>query len=182
MRRVVASYRSHRDAEGAVDYLVSKVLPHHATRAGTVAACEASLRRLRVDHLDIYLLHWRGPVPLAETVAAFEQLTSAGLIGGWGASNRPRPTGHGSSPIEQGRLLRHPVLQAVAERLAMTPAQVALAWVLRLDGVAAIPKAATREHVIANRAALDLRLSPSDLAQLDRAFAPFRGPRPLAML
>src|SRR6476661_10400629 len=55
-------------------FLVSKVLPHHATRDGTIAACEASLRRLGTDRLDLYLLHWRGAVPLGETVGAFEQL------------------------------------------------------------------------------------------------------------
>jgi diketogulonate reductase-like aldo/keto reductase len=64
-------------------FLVSKVLPHHATRTGTVQACHGSLRRLGTDHLDMYLLHWRGPVPLAETVEAFEALVDDGLIGCW---------------------------------------------------------------------------------------------------
>src|SRR4051795_204161 len=68
-------------------FLVSKVLPHHATRTGTVQACHGSLRRLGTDHLDMYLLHWRGPVPLAETVEAFEALVDDGLIGCWGVSN-----------------------------------------------------------------------------------------------
>jgi diketogulonate reductase-like aldo/keto reductase len=68
-------------------YLVSKVLPHHATRRGTVQACHDSLRRLGTDHLDMYLLHWRGAVQLAETVAAFEELVQADLIGCWGVSN-----------------------------------------------------------------------------------------------
>lgn len=68
-------------------FLVSKVLPQNASRKGTVAACEASLRRLRTDHLDVYLLHWRGRHPLAETVAAFEELERAGKIGAWGVSN-----------------------------------------------------------------------------------------------
>lgn len=68
-------------------YLVSKVLPHHASQAGLVAACEHSLRRLKTDYLDLYLLHWRGQVPLAETVAGFEALRSAGHIRAWGVSN-----------------------------------------------------------------------------------------------
>jgi diketogulonate reductase-like aldo/keto reductase len=68
-------------------FLVSKVYPHNASRAGTVAACEASLRRLRTDRIDLYLLHWRGAVPLAETVAAFEGLKRAGKIRHWGVSN-----------------------------------------------------------------------------------------------
>ena len=204
-------------------FLVSKVLPHHATRAGTVAACERSLRRLGVDDLDLYLLHWRGPVPLAETVAGFEELLRRGLIRNWGVSNFGRsdlgellrvPGGDGVqvnqmlynlarrniewdllascveqgcpimaySPIEQGRLLRHPVLRAVAGRHGATPAQVALAWVLRLDGVAAIPKAGTPQHVMENRRALDLRLSAADLALFDEAFPPPRGPQPLPLL
>ena len=68
-------------------YLVSKVLPSNASRRGTIAACERSLTRLKTDRLDCYLLHWRGNVPLAETVAAFEQLVSAGKIRCWGVSN-----------------------------------------------------------------------------------------------
>jgi diketogulonate reductase-like aldo/keto reductase len=68
-------------------YLVSKVLPGHASLRGTVAACQASLRRLGTDHLDMYLLHWRGRYPLAETVEAFESLRRSGLIGCWGVSN-----------------------------------------------------------------------------------------------
>jgi diketogulonate reductase-like aldo/keto reductase len=72
-------------------FLVSKVLPSHATRRGTVTACQASLRRLGTDHLDMYLLHWRGRVPLAETVEAFEGLVQAGLIGCWGVSNFDAP-------------------------------------------------------------------------------------------
>jgi diketogulonate reductase-like aldo/keto reductase len=68
-------------------YLVSKVLPSNASRRGTIAACERSLTRLKTDRLDCYLLHWRGSVPLSETVAAFEQLVSAGKIRSWGVSN-----------------------------------------------------------------------------------------------
>jgi len=68
-------------------FLVSKVLPHHATRDGTAAACRDSLRRLNTDRIDLYLLHWRGPVPLAETVEAFLGLQTAGLIRNWGVSN-----------------------------------------------------------------------------------------------
>jgi diketogulonate reductase-like aldo/keto reductase len=68
-------------------FLVSKVLPHNASRKGTVAACEASLRRLGTDRLDCFLLHWRGSHPLAETFAAFETLRAQGKILSWGASN-----------------------------------------------------------------------------------------------
>lgn len=68
-------------------FLVSKVLPSNASRKGTIAACEKSLRRLGTDRLDCYLLHWRGGHPLAETFAAFEQLREAGKIRAWGVSN-----------------------------------------------------------------------------------------------
>jgi len=67
--------------------LVSKVLPENASRSGTVRACEASLRRLGTDHLDLYLLHWDGPHPLADTIAGFEELVGRGLIRAWGVSN-----------------------------------------------------------------------------------------------
>jgi diketogulonate reductase-like aldo/keto reductase len=68
-------------------FLDSKVLPDNASRRGTIAACEASLSRLRTDRLDCYLLHWRGRYPLEDTVAAFEQLRREGKIGSWGVSN-----------------------------------------------------------------------------------------------
>ncbi|WP_028464977.1 aldo/keto reductase [Nisaea denitrificans] len=68
-------------------FIVSKVLPYNASRKGTIAACEASLRRLGTDHIDLYLLHWPGSHPLAETIQAFEALQAAGKIGGYGVSN-----------------------------------------------------------------------------------------------
>jgi len=68
-------------------FLVSKVYPHNASRNGAIAACERSLERLETDRLDLYLLHWRGSVPLAETVAAFETLKRDGKIRQWGVSN-----------------------------------------------------------------------------------------------
>lgn len=68
-------------------FLVSKVYPHNASRAGVVSACERSLRRLKTDHLDLYLLHWRGSVPLAETIIGFEHLKTQGKIRDWGVSN-----------------------------------------------------------------------------------------------
>src|ERR1700753_3647989 len=72
-------------------FLVSKLLPHHGTARGTVAACEGSLRRLGTDRIDLYLLHWRGRVPLADTVEAFGGLQQAGLIRYWGVSNFDMP-------------------------------------------------------------------------------------------
>ena len=204
-------------------YLVSKVLPHNASERGTIATCEASLKRLGTDHLDLYLLHWRGSHPLAATIAGMETLMAQGKIGGWGVSNldtddmdelAEAPGGEqvlcnqvlynlsrrgieydllpqatqsdiavmAYSPIEQGRILKQPALKAIAQRHGVTPAQVALAWVLRRPGVIAIPKAADVAHVEANRACLDLHLNENDLTELDAAFPPPRRKQPLAML
>ena len=194
-------------------FLVSKVLPSHATERGTIAACEASLRRLGTDRLDLYLLHWRGSQPLAGTVAGFASLVGAGKIRYWGVSNldvddmeelsalrdgssvatnqvlyNPRRRGieydllpwcdarripiMAYSPIEQGRLLKNRALRTVAARHEATPAQIALAWVMRRDRVIAIPKAGTAEHVRENRGALDIALTEQDRSELDRAFPP----------
>ena len=86
------------------------------------------------------------------------------------------------SPIEQGRLLGHRELKRVAARHTATPAQVALAWLLRQDGIVAIPKAASVSYVRENHAALDLRLTKEDYAALDRAFPPPTEATPLATL
>jgi diketogulonate reductase-like aldo/keto reductase len=201
-------------------FLVSKVYPHNATRRGAVAACERSLRRLKTDYLDIYLLHWRGSVPLAETLAGFQSLKDSGKILDYGVSNFDQddmeeafalPGGAeivtdqvlynlmrrgiewdllpwcrerripimAYSPIEQGALLNHRVVKLIAWRHEATPAQVALAWVLRQTGIVAIPKASTAAHVRENHASLNLRLTAADLAELDWAFPPPRKKMPL---
>ncbi|MYW42299.1 aldo/keto reductase [Streptomyces sp. SID161] len=203
-------------------FLVSKVLPGHASRKGTVAACEGSLRRLRTERLDLYLLHWRGRWPLEETLAGFTDLMEAEKIRHWGVSNLdvagmvelttlpggdavavdqvlynfsrrgiewdllPWCRGAGVtvmaySPIEQGRLLKGEALGAVARALGATPAQVALAWVLA-QGVAAIPRSGSPDHVRENRGVVDLRLPAEALDALDESFPPPSGPTPLEML
>lgn len=68
-------------------FLVSKVYPHNASKQGTISACERSLKRLKTDYLDLYLLHWRGSIPLAETLEAFQTLQQAGKIRSYGVSN-----------------------------------------------------------------------------------------------
>ncbi len=204
-------------------FLVSKVLPSHATRKGTITACEHSLRRLQTDHLDLYLLHWRGSTRLEETMEAFTTLMHSGKIRYWGVSNLDlsdmqklvKITGGAAvatdqvlynltrrgveydllpwcrqrnlpimaySPVEQGRMLTHSELQKIAAEHGVTPAQIALAWLLQHDGIIVIPKASTQRHVHENRAALDLHLTKQDLAALDRAFPPPTGRRPLEML
>lgn len=201
-------------------FIVSKVLPSNASRAGTIAACERSLKRLGTDRIDLYLLHWRGGARLAETVAAFEDLKAAGKIRHWGVSNFDTsdmeelsglPSGANCqanqvlynlsrrgiefdllpwsrqrsmpvmaySPIEQGALAENRAVAAVAARHDATPAQIALAWVMRAGGVIAIPKAVKADHVRQNVAALDIALTTEDLAELDRAFAPPARKRPL---
>jgi diketogulonate reductase-like aldo/keto reductase len=197
-------------------YLVSKVYPHNASRAGVRAACERSLRRLGTDCVDLYLLHWRGNVPLTETLEAFERLRDEGKIRAYGVSNfdvddmreaAALPGGAGiaanqvlynlakrgipvmayspleSAPAEQRALLARPQLGEVARRHGVTPAQVALAWLLRQDGVVTIPKAVQPAHVRANRAALDLtpQLTADDLSLLDAGFPPPGRRSPLAM-
>jgi diketogulonate reductase-like aldo/keto reductase len=86
------------------------------------------------------------------------------------------------SPIEQGRLLRDPDLVQAAASHGTTPAQLALAWVLRHDQVLAIPQTSNRRHLLENMAALELQIDPRMLAELDRCFPPPKGPEPLAML
>src|SRR5258706_9406947 len=68
-------------------FIVSKVLPYNASQTGVIEACERSLRRLKTDHIDLYLLHWRGSVPLADTLAGFERLLRDGKIRHHGVSN-----------------------------------------------------------------------------------------------
>jgi diketogulonate reductase-like aldo/keto reductase len=204
-------------------FIVSKVLPENSSRRGTIAACERSLKRLKTDRIDLYLLHWRGSVPLQDTLAGFAALAQTGKIFDWGVSNFDRadmaelaetPGGQACatnqvlynlarrgiefdlmpwcrargipimaySPIEQGRMLGHAALREVALRHTASPAQVALAWLLRQDGVIAIPKASTIAHMDENLAALDLRLTAADLATLDAKFPPPTKPKPLDML
>jgi diketogulonate reductase-like aldo/keto reductase len=204
-------------------FLVSKVLPSNASRTGVPAACEKSLKRLRTDRIDLYLLHWPGSVPLAETVDAFEALKKAGKIRHWGVSNfdtdemeelaglrsggnvqtnqvlynlsrrgpefdlAPWSRQRGIplmaySPVEQGALARNARLEAIAARHNATAAQIALAWVVAQPGVIAIPKASSQEHVRQNVAALDIKLTSEDFAELDRAFPPPTRKRGLEMI
>jgi diketogulonate reductase-like aldo/keto reductase len=190
------------------------------TRQDTIAACERSLRCLRTDRLDLYLLHWRGDAPLDELLAAFLDLVQMGKIRYFGVSNfsardleewralggadaaatnqvlynlnhrgveedvLPWCRRHGLpimaySPLDGGRLIASRTLQQIGDRLGAPPSQVALAWLVRQDGIIAIPQATRLEHVRENRGALGIELTPTDLISLERGFpAPSRQQAP----
>ena len=203
-------------------FVVTKFYPQNATRERMAAACDRSLRRLGIEQIDLYLLHWRGDVPLKETLAGFGDLLAADKIRYAGVSNfdvddmeelgrhknglervianevlynlerrgvewdlgpwmrkRHRPV-IAYSPVEEG-LLTHPhhALKRIAERHEATPVQVALAWVIRDDGVIAIPKAADPKHVRENRGAAEIKLTKRDLDELDESFPAPEAKRPL---
>jgi diketogulonate reductase-like aldo/keto reductase len=203
-------------------FVVSKVLPGNASRKGTLKACEASLKNLNTDFLDLYLLHWRGSFPLAETFAAFEELKSAGKIRHYGVSNfdvddmdelkklvpgnacaanqvqyslsdrgiefdlhprcrKDRVAVMAYCPLGQGRLINNPGIAPIAKKHNVTNSAIALAFILRLPGVIAIPKSSHEKRVLENAAAANLVLDDEDLAKLDGIFPPPRKKRPLAM-
>lgn len=204
-------------------FIVSKVLPTNASRDGTIKACEASLKRLGTEHIDLYLLHWRGRYKLEDTVEAFEILRQSGKIGAWGVSNFDTddmeellgvPDGGkvaanqvlynlarrgieydllrdsqarsipvmAYSPLDEGRLMRHPDLIHIAKAHQATVAQVALAFLIRNPGVVVIPKTAMPERVRENRATVEVQLTDDDVAILDRAFPPPGRKMPLEMI
>jgi diketogulonate reductase-like aldo/keto reductase len=205
-------------------FLVSKIMPQNASSAGIIRHCEASLKRLGTDYLDLYLLHWPGRYPLEQTIAAFEALRAAGKTRRWGVSNfdtdemeevLAAPEGHNCatnqvlyhpdergiefdllpwcrrqkmpvmaySPLGQaGSLLRSPALNAVAQRHAASPAQIAIAWSLRDGNTIAIPKSADPAHLRENAQAAAIRLSAADLAEIDRVHKPPARKMSLGML
>jgi diketogulonate reductase-like aldo/keto reductase len=214
-----------RAANGLRDslFIVSKVYPHNASRASVVAACERSLKRLATDRIDLYLLHWRGSIPLAETLEGFLRLQRDGKIRHHGVSNFDRAemtqwsalNGGDTvaadqvlynlarrgpewdlvpwcrehqvammayTPLGTGGMLGNRALAEIARRRDATPAQIALAWLLRQDSTIVIPKASRPEHVRENRGALDVALTKEDLTALDRAFPPPKGKSSLGML
>ena len=206
-------------------FVVTKVYPHNASCAELPKSCERSLKRLRIDAIDLYLLHWRERTPpLQETVDTFEKLRAAGKIKRWGVSNFDvddmeellslehgykcaanqvlynlqnreiefdlLPWSHTNkipimaySPVgHSGALLRNPALKKIAQAHDATPAQIALAWVLRQPEVIAIPKASNEAHVRDNAGSLEIKLTQEDLTDLNREFPPPKSKRPLPVL
>ncbi len=207
-------------------FLVSKIYPHHACREGVAQACERSLKRLKTDRLDLYLLHWRESIPLKETFEGFLKLKQQGKILDFGVSNFDLADMEDAARVPGGEqvatnqvyynlehrgiefdlmpwcmkrgipimsysplksdgddkhaLLAQPALKRIAKAHDATTAQIALAWLLHM-GVVVIPKAVKPEHVRANRAGVDLKLTKDDLAALDEAFPPPTGKVALAM-
>jgi len=206
-------------------FIVSKVLPQHASREGTIRACESSIERMGCDYLDLYLLHWRGAQPFSETLRGFEDLTERGLIRHFGVSNldvselkqwldAEKALASGAttqcnqlyyclesraieftllpwqrqrgiqtmaySPLGQGALAHHPVLERIARARAVSAAQIALAWTVREPDVIAIPKSVQPQRIEQNLQAAQLQLDPAELAELDAAFPPPRVKQPLA--
>ena len=188
-------------------FLVSKVLPSNASRRGTVEACERSLRRLRTTWLDAYLLHWEGPHPLEDTIAAFEELKKAGKILRYGVSNldedrfreavaiagpkkivcdqvlynpeerhveakvHPACREHGAALVGYSPFVGlhiKPALREVAREVSATERQVVLAFLTRLEGTFAIPKASSVEHVREN--AKRVELDARQIARLEQAY------------
>lgn len=199
-------------------WLVSKFYPWNAGVEDAIAACERSLRRLQTDYLDLYLLHWRGNVPLEETIRAMDSLQRAGKILRWGVSNfdtddlsellaeqggehcaanqvlyhlasrgieydllpdcqqRQIPVMAYCPLAQAGRLrqnlMTHDVLNTIAQQKGISVAQLLLAWVIRKEGVMAIPKASTLQHVADNAAALQVTLTSDELTKINHAFPP----------
>jgi diketogulonate reductase-like aldo/keto reductase len=204
-------------------FIVSKVLPGNASRRGTVTACERSLKNLNTDRIDLYLLHWRGGVPFAETLEALTALQRAGKIRHYGVSNldlsemqewwsaaggeatatnqllynltrrgiewdllpwlrERRVPVMAYSPLEQARLVKNAKFAALAKASGITPAQMALAWLLAKDDVMVIPKSSSAARVAENAAARGIKLTVAQLAELDKSFPPPAGPRALELL
>jgi diketogulonate reductase-like aldo/keto reductase len=213
----------HGKHEGV--FVVTKVYPYNASRTKLPKACERSLRRLRIDAIDLYLLHWRERTPpLQKTVDAFEKLRTAGKIKRWGVSNfdvddmtELLSLEHGRkcaanqvlynlenreiefdilawshtnripiiaySPIgHSGQLIRNSVIKKIATAHDATPAQIALAWVLRQREVIAIPKASKEKHIRDNARSIEIKLTDKDLADLDREFPPPKSKKLLPIL
>lgn len=197
-------------------FLVSKVYPHNAGSNRIERSLDNSLSRLGVDYLDTYLLHWRGSVPLEETVEEMERLVRKGKIKSWGVSNLDihdmeelweidkgnhctvnQVLYHLGSrgvefsllpwlkernvplmaycPMAQGGTLRrgifsNPTVKRICRERGITPAQLMLNFVLQEEGVFAIPKASTIDHVEENAKALDFSLSEEEMKLLNEAY------------
>lgn len=209
-------------------FIISKVYPYNAGKNNIFNSCNASLQRLGTSYLDLYLMHWRGSVPLAETVECMQTLVEQGKIRRWGVSNFDVedmeelfavPGGKncaanqvlyhmdsrgaeyallpwlrqkgvpmiayspmGSFTQSRQKMFSNNVVQAIAQKHGVQPAQVALAFVLAQPGVLAIPQSSSALHAQQNAACLTLHLSNEDIAALSAVFLPPTRKQPLDML
>jgi len=205
-------------------FIVSKALPSNASFKGTIKSCDQSLKRIKTDYLDCFLLHWRGTHPLEDTMRALEQLVSDGKIRSLGVSNFDvDDLKEGSSYLAKEKIVCNQVLYNLGERgiernlipycqknqialVGYTPfgnmpahgkaaellmqiaakhgvtvRQVVLAFLVRLDGSFAIPKAANIDHVVENIKAGDLKLDTKDIEAISEAFPAPKQDVPLAI-
>lgn len=208
-------------------FLISKVLPQNASAKRMKQSVENSLKRLQTDYLDLYLYHWRGMVPLEETVATLQSLQEKGYFRAWGVSNFDitdmeelwqLPSGKNVaanedlynletrgieysllpwqrehhlpliaySPLGRGpkmgsTMTQDPAVMAVAQNHGATPFQILLAWVMQQPDVLAIPKSSSSKHLLSNLKALEIDLTPDDLAILAKAYPKPIKKEPLAI-
>jgi diketogulonate reductase-like aldo/keto reductase len=207
--------------------IVSKVLPSNASTKGTVAACEASIKRMSCDYIDCYLLHWQGSHSYEATIEGFLKLHERGLIRSYGISNfdtldlqkwiaaENRIGAHeravcnqvyfalnargieydliplmqkqtmqlmAYSPLGTGDLVNHPDLKLIANTLGITPAQLALAWILRQPNAIAIPKSVNVKRLEENLVASHIQLDLKTLESLDKIFLPPTQKSPLMVI
>ncbi len=154
-------------------FVVTKVSPHNASRTELPKACERSLKRLRIEVIDLYLLHWRSNTPLAETVEAFERLRSTGKIRRWGVSNFDVEDMSELFAIEDGSACAANQVLYNLEHRAIESG---------VPGVIAIPKAGNQAHVRDNAQSVEIQLTDEDFAEIDREFPPPTSKEPLLTL
>jgi diketogulonate reductase-like aldo/keto reductase len=147
-------------------FVVSKVYPHNAGRRSAIAACERSLKRLRIDRLDLYLLHWRGDIPLAETVEAFERLKRDGKVARWGVSNFDVGDLDELAGLSGGRTCAaDQVLYHLAERgIEKGVLPHARAWPMAVMAYSPFDEGRLLKHPDLLRIARDVQAAPATLA------------------
>jgi len=150
---------------GQRPFIVSKVYPHNATRSGTIAACERSLKRMRLERIDLYLLHWRGGVRLSETFEAFHRLREAGKIADFGVSNFDTDDMQDAARLDNGLTGSNQVLYCLSRR---GPEYDLLPWMRKrsipLMAYSPLDQGRLLGNATLKKLAGDLRCTPAQLA------------------